>query len=550
MSFDDTHLQGPLPANLRPRQPLAGLAPRPTGGKRKWPTVAAFEVDLEQNLWALHEELRDKSYRPGPYRHFTIREPKVRRISAAPFRDRVVHHALMQVTWPIFEARMIDDSYACRVGKGTHRGHRPLPGVRPRAPLRLAVRRGPILPAVDHHPARQLARHIACADTLGLIDRILESGAGVLAGHYDMVYFPGDDLLAAPAAGLPIGNLTSQNWANDYLNDLDQFVKHELRCRAYLRYCDDFLLFADDKATLWAWRAAIVDRLAELRLTLHEERAQVYPVTAGIPWLGFRVFPDASPAERGATSRPWPAPAAQRDAYRLARSRQGQMQQSLLAWIAHASHGDTYQLRAGAFSTPGGLLSQESPSSPDLRPAGLSAAGQREVSAQPARGAGPTPAGGRAGLPGPAVARASARRRSGAPCCARPMSPWTGCATPCACARSWACSSEKQYLYAAGLLAEAGNLWEPGSSRIIEPSGSGQPCGAATGTGTTLTTGTTTRFSCRQQSPEGRPVPAGRAWRPRSRPLPPASAVSLRDSRPRPRSRPASAGRPKKPGPA
>ncbi len=82
--------------------------------------MAAFELDLEQNLWALHEELREKTYQPGPYRHFTIREPKTRRISAAPFRDRVVHHALMQVTWPIFEARMIHDSYACRVGKGAH----------------------------------------------------------------------------------------------------------------------------------------------------------------------------------------------------------------------------------------------------------------------------------------------------------------------------------------------------------------------------------------------------------------------------------------------
>ena len=82
------------------------------GGKRKWSSVATFEFDLEQNLLALHEELRDKTYRPGPYRNFTIREPKVRRISAAPFRDRVVHHALMQVTWPIFEARMIHDSYA------------------------------------------------------------------------------------------------------------------------------------------------------------------------------------------------------------------------------------------------------------------------------------------------------------------------------------------------------------------------------------------------------------------------------------------------------
>ncbi len=119
-------------------------------------------------------------------------------------------------------------------------------------------------PSIDHAIlAGQLARHIACADTLALMDRILASGVGVLAEQYDMVFFPGDDLLAAtPATRAADGNLTSQNWGNVYLDDLDQFVKHELRCRAYLRYCDDCLFFADDKGTLWAWRAAVMDRLA------------------------------------------------------------------------------------------------------------------------------------------------------------------------------------------------------------------------------------------------------------------------------------------------
>jgi hypothetical protein len=317
------------------------------GGKRKWPSVAAFEFDLEQNLWALHEELHDKTYQPGPYRHFTIVEPKPRRISAAPFRDRVVHHALMQVTWPIFEARMIHDSYACRVGKGTHaaldrcqhfaRGHRYV--------LQCDVVQ--FFPSVDLTILTgQLARHIACPDTLALMARILASGEGVLNEHYDMVYFPGDDLLAATRPrGLPIGNLTSQNWANVYLNDLDQFVKHELHCRAYLRYCDDFLLFADDKATLWAWRAAVSGKLAELRLTLHADRAQVYPVTAGIPWLGFRVFPTHRRLKRQNVKAFARRLRAQRDAYHAGEIGLDDVQQSLQAWIAHASHGDTYRLR-------------------------------------------------------------------------------------------------------------------------------------------------------------------------------------------------------------
>jgi RNA-directed DNA polymerase len=321
------------------------------GGKRKWPTVAAFEVDLEQNLWALHEELKDRAYRPGPYRHFTIREPKPRRISAAPFRDRVVHHAMMQVTWPIHEARMIEDSYACRIGKGTHcaidrcqhfcRAH----------PYVLQCDVVQFFPAADHAVLRrQLARHIACDDTLWLVDHILESGVGVLDDHYDMVYFAGDDLLAAGRPrGLPIGNLTSQNWGNVYLDDLDQFAKHELRCRAYLRYCDDFLLFADDKATLWRWRSEIADKLAELRLTLHQERAQVYPVKAGIPWLGFRVFPTHRRLKRRNVKCFARRLRALRDAYRGGEIGLDKVQESVRAWIAHAAHGDTYRLRQALF---------------------------------------------------------------------------------------------------------------------------------------------------------------------------------------------------------
>jgi len=321
------------------------------GGKRKWPTVAAFEIDLEANLLALHEELRDKTYLPGPYRHFTIQAPKVRRISAAPFRDRVAHHALMQVIWPIFEARMIHDSYACRVGKGTHRAIDRCQEFTRRYRYVLQCDVVQFFPSVDLAILRaQLARHIACPDTLWLIERIMESGVGVLAEHYDMVYFPGDDLLAAARPrGLPIGNLTSQNWGNVYLDDLDQFVKHELRCRAYLRYCDDFLLFADDKATLWAWRSAIIDELAALRLTLHEGQAQVYPVKAGIPWLGFRVFPTHRRLKRDNVKAFARRFRAQRDAYHAGEMTLDEIRESLRAWIAHAEHGNSYRLRQSLF---------------------------------------------------------------------------------------------------------------------------------------------------------------------------------------------------------
>ena len=126
---------------------------------------------------------------------------------------------------------------------------------------------------------------------LWLGDRILDSETGVLRREYDMVYFPGDDLFAINRPrGLPIGNLTSQFWSNCYLNPFDHFVKSELLCPAYLRYVDDFALFSNSKRQLWRWKEAIVERLAKIRLEVHN-RAQEVPVKSGIPWLGFVVYP-------------------------------------------------------------------------------------------------------------------------------------------------------------------------------------------------------------------------------------------------------------------
>ena len=164
-------------------------------GKRGAASVARFEIQVADRLVELQAELRAKTYRPGPYTHFTIHEPKRRKISAAPFRDRVVHHALCNVIEPLFEARFITDSYANRVGKGTHRAIDRLQQFarRYRYVLRLDVVQH--FPSLDHAILRAaIAEVIQDADVLWLVDVILASGAGVLADEYDMVYFPGDDL--------------------------------------------------------------------------------------------------------------------------------------------------------------------------------------------------------------------------------------------------------------------------------------------------------------------------------------------------------------------
>jgi RNA-directed DNA polymerase len=321
-------------------------------GKRGQPNVAAFDLNLEDNLFRLQGELQAKSYRPAPYYSFTIRDPKHRLISAALFRDRVVHHALVRVIEPIFERSFIHDSYANRAGKGTHAALDRCQEFARRYRYVLQCDLRQFFPSVDHAILRGiLARKLADPDVMWLVDRILESGVGVLSEEYDMAWFPGDDLLAAARPrGLPIGNLTSQFWANCTLNPLDHFVKRALRCKGYLRYVDDFLLFADDKRQLWVWKRAIRGFLAELRLALHERESTVYPVKGGIPFLGFRVYPTHRRLKRAnglAFAR-----RLRRQYAALARGEMTyeELDRRVQGWVAHAAHGNTYRLRRSLLS--------------------------------------------------------------------------------------------------------------------------------------------------------------------------------------------------------
>lgn len=329
-------------------------------GKRSTAPVAAFEYDQERELLELRDELATQIWQPGPYHSFYIHDPKRRLISAAPFRDRVVHHALINVLEPIWERRFIHDSYANRLGKGTHRALNRCQQFARRYRYVLQCDLKQYFPSIDHALLRaELARRIRDEATLALCDRILASGVGVLSEAYEMQYFPGDDLFAVNRPrGLPIGNLTSQFWANVYLDGFDQWVKRDLKCAGYLRYVDDFLLFGDDKAQLHRWRAALLERLAALRLTLHVGRAQVSPVSAGIPFLGFRVYPTHRRLKRRNAvnfQRRFRAMLAQLADGELKLDR---LSASVRGWVNHARHGDTYGLRR---SLLGGALVSPAP---------------------------------------------------------------------------------------------------------------------------------------------------------------------------------------------
>ncbi len=160
-----------------------------------------------------------------------------------------------------------------------------------------------------------------------------------------MVYFPGDDLFAVTRPrGLPIGNLTSQFWANVYLDPFDHFVKRELRCKAYLRYVDDSLLFADDKMTLRIWKIAIQKRLMRYRLVIHEH-AHPRPVTEGIPFLGFIVFPERRRLKRRKAVHFQRRLKELRRQWHAGTIPLAEVRASLLGWINHARHGNTVGLR-------------------------------------------------------------------------------------------------------------------------------------------------------------------------------------------------------------
>ncbi|MDM8531744.1 reverse transcriptase/maturase family protein [Anaerolineales bacterium HSG25] len=317
-------------------------------GKRyRSPSVAEFEFNLEPELIQLEQELQAKIYQPGVYDNFVIKDPKRRVISSAPFRDRVVHHALMNIIEPLFERLFIHDSYANRVGKGTHKALDRCTYYLRRYRYVMHCDIQQYFPSIDHQVLRQaLARTIGDEQVMALIDKILASGEGIQTEMYRMVYFAEDDLFAGQRLrGLPIGNLTSQHWANVYLNQFDHYVKRTLKCRAYIRYVDDFLLFADDKSTLHQWRAAIITFLADLRLTLHESRAQPRPVSTGVPFLGFTVFPDHRRLKR------YNGYAFQRrfrqlvQAYHAGEISREQLEASLKGWINHVCYGDTWGLR-------------------------------------------------------------------------------------------------------------------------------------------------------------------------------------------------------------
>ncbi|MBD2312029.1 RNA-directed DNA polymerase [Desertifilum sp. FACHB-1129] len=320
-------------------------------GKRFRENVLAFNYNLEGELNTLQSELTHKTYQPGTYRTFEIKEPKLRTVSAAPYRDRVVHHALCNIIVPLIEPSFTSSSYANRVGYGMHRAlNRFVDHYRShRYVLLCDIQK--YFPSIDLEILKLLLRRkLKCQDTLWLLDTIIDNSNPQIP---IIEHFPGDDLLTPlqRRKGLPIGNLTSQFFANVYLNGLDHFVAEELKINAYVRYVDDFALFANDWTILADARIAIEAYLTQLRLKIHPIKSQLFSTEHGANFLGFRVFPKRIRVRNENLRR------GRRRLKKLKRHRiQGkitdtQVASSLQSWFAHLAYGNTRPLQRQIFTS-------------------------------------------------------------------------------------------------------------------------------------------------------------------------------------------------------
>jgi len=321
--------------------------------------VMDFESNLEENLNQLKYELETFAYAPSPLTTFTVRDPKTRRISASHFRDRIVHHALCNVIGPIFEKRFIHDSFANQKGKGTHsairrfekfmrkvssNGHKLRNGGGGNCVLH--SNRCYVLKADIKHYFDNIDYEIL----LGIIrrkisdPRIIWLIKQILSNH--KTRFPGK--------GMPLGNLTSQFFANVYLNELDYFVKHTLKAKYYLRYVDDFVILHMDKNVLERWQCEIGQFLkSNLNVEIHPDKSRIVSVRNGITLLGFRVFYHYRLLKKSNARRVWKRLDKFKQKHQAGNIEKEKISQSLDGWLAYAEFANTYNLRmkvASAFA--------------------------------------------------------------------------------------------------------------------------------------------------------------------------------------------------------
>lgn len=301
------------------------------GVKKYRSRISCFLFNQEKELLQIQHELGTKTYLPRPYTQFTIYDPKKRTISVADFRDRVVYHALCNIIGPILDKTLVHHSYACRKNKGMHQAlqQSKLWVKKNRYFLKLDIRK--YFESISHVRLKQLlARKIKDQDVLWLINTIID--------HVPPTYRSG--------CGLPIGNLTSQHFANYYLSSLDHYIKETLHIKEYLRYMDDMLFLSNDKMQLWDCFQEIRLHLQEiLELTVNEKSSVLAPVTQGMPFLGFKIYPNRTWVQKSKWRRFKKKLLKRQSEYARGQIDKEYLTQSVAGMLDFLSYGDTYVLR-------------------------------------------------------------------------------------------------------------------------------------------------------------------------------------------------------------
>lgn len=310
-------------------------------GKTSKSYVIEFEKNFIKNLMNLRNELIFHTYKPKPIKTFILREPKTRKISKSAFRDRVVHHTLCIIIEPIFDKTFIYDSYANRKGKGVHSALKRFDKFKRKASknntrncyvLKADIRH--YFDTVDQNILiKIISRKIKDKRVIWLIREILRNHKSKKAGE-----------------GMPLGNLTSQFFANVYLNELDQFIKHKLRVKYYIRYVDDFAILHSSKKIIEKYKEKVNKFLkTKLKVELHPDKSKIIPLYKGINLLGFKVFYYHKLLKKSNLKKFRKKLVVFKKRYKKGLIDGKEILESVNGWFSYAKHGDTYKLRKEIF---------------------------------------------------------------------------------------------------------------------------------------------------------------------------------------------------------
>jgi len=299
--------------------------------------VIEFEKNLKQNLLDLRNELIFHTYKPKPLETFIVHDPKTRKISKSHFRDRVVHHALCNIIEPTFEKYFIFDSYANRIGKGTHKAIERFDYFK-RKVSKNNSRNCFILKADIRHYFETVNHRILLSIVKKKIpeERVLWLVKLTLSNHK----------AKENEKGMPLGNLTSQFFANVYLNELDNFIKHKLRAKYYIRYVDDFVILDSSRKILEEYKSKINEFLsANLDLELHSDKSNIFKLDNGAGFLGFRIFYFHKLVRKQNIRKFERKFEKFNKLYKKGIVSREKVVESFESWLAHISHADTYKYR-------------------------------------------------------------------------------------------------------------------------------------------------------------------------------------------------------------